>query len=411
MNTKYIITKVGNALVSAIYNNDDNNCHYLKLLDSGSCVGNIYIGRVENVVKNIDAAFVEFHNKEKGYFSLKDNKHPLFLNNKNNSSVNIGDKLIVRVEKEPVKTKPATLSDVVEISGNYVVVTNSLSGINLSKKIPRNLPLTTTLVKDCENILTSKYDGITKELGYPDYFKCGILLRSICKDASLEEVVSDLSQTLDKFYSIIRNALFGTFYTCLYENKPEFINDCIHLSGTNEVEVITDLEPVYNKVREQFLDSSKLKVRLYKDELLPLYKLYSIEKEIELALSKKVWLKSGGYLIIEQTEAMCVVDVNSGKCIPKSRKQEDIEKTALKVNLEACDILMRQLMIRNISGMIIVDFISMKSKENEELIMAHLRSLAKNDLAGTQIIDITKLGLVEITRKRTGKSLAEKYNK
>jgi len=409
MNTKYIITKIGDNLVSAIYKDNDNNCHYLKVLDSGSCVGNIYIGRVENVVKNIDAAFVEFNNKEKGYFSLKDNPNPVFLNNKNNNSVNIGDRLLVQIEKEPVKTKPATLTSKIEITGNYVVISNDFTGINVSKKLKKSDY--TELIEEARKILIEKRATITAEIGYEKLFSCGVILRSNCLDAPVPAILEDLKITLDKYLNIIRGAIFGSFYTCLYENKPDYYNDCVHLSGVSDVEIITDLPEIHKELSDYFKDSTKINTRLYEDELLPLYKLYSIEKEIDEALSKKVWLKSGGYLIIEQTEALCVVDVNSGKCVPKSKKQTDIEKSALKVNLEACDKLMNQLMLRNISGIIVVDFINMDSDENVEAMMSHLKMLAKNDIVSTQIIDITKLGLVEITRKRTGKCLAEMYKK
>ena len=156
--------------------------------------------------------------------------------------------------------------------------------------------------------------------------------------------------------------------------------------------------------------NSNISIRMYKDELWPLYKLYSIEKEIDTALSKKVWLKSGGYLIIEQTEALSVIDVNSGKNVAKAKSMEAIEASALKTNLEAADKLCQQIKIRNLSGIIIVDFINMNQR-NCDILMEHLKSLAKKDIVSTTIVDITKLGLVEITRKKIGKSLSESLNK
>lgn len=125
-------------------------------------------------------------------------------------------------------------------------------------------------------------------------------------------------------------------------------------------------------------------------------------KEIDTALSKKVWLKSGGYLIIEQTEALSVIDVNSGKNVTKAKSMEAIEASALKTNLEAADKLCQQIKVRNLSGIIIVDFINMNQR-NCDILMEHLKSLAKKDIVNTTIVDITKLGLVEITRKKIGK--------
>ena len=149
---------------------------------------------------------------------------------------------------------------------------------------------------------------------------------------------------------------------------------------------------------------------MYEDKLWPLHKLYSVEKEIDTALSKKVWLKSGGYLIIEQTEALSVIDVNSGKNVSKAKSMEAIEASALKTNLEAADKLCQQIKVRNLSGIIIVDFINMNQR-NCDILMEHLKSLAKRDIVNTTIVDITRLGLVEITRKKTGKSLSESLNK
>lgn len=150
-----------------------------------------------------------------------------------------------------------------------------------------------------------------------------------------------------------------------------------------------------------------MKVRLYKDEMLELYKLYDIKKQLEQASAQKVWLKCGGYIIIEQTEALTSIDVNSGKCISKKSGEAAKEDTVYKVNSEAADEIARQIKLRNLSGIIIIDFINMKSEDNTQKLMSGLRHLFKNDKVTTTLIDITKLGLVEVTRKREGVTLLQ----
>ncbi len=146
---------------------------------------------------------------------------------------------------------------------------------------------------------------------------------------------------------------------------------------------------------------------LYEDELLPLYKLYSVEKTLSEALSRKVWLKCGGYIIIEQTEAMSVVDVNSGKNVTKAKKEADKENNILKTNIEAGIEIIRQLRLRNISGIIIIDFINMAQQESRDKLLSVLKEYARLESIQTNVVDITPLGLVEMTRKNNGKTLKE----
>ena len=368
MEYKYIITDINNKIFCCIYTSD-NTCHYLKPLDSGSVVGNIYVGRVENVVKNINAAFIEIEDKQKCYYSIQDNKTPIFFNEKNNPAICQGDRILVKVITEPLKTKPAKVSSKIELTGNYSVVSNDVKGVHISKKIKSNETIT-----------------------------------------EIKKRVADILIQKQQYTDMLRKAVFSKFYTLVHKDRPEYIEEIVHLSGKDSVEIITDIPAIYNELETYLPRSSNISIRMYKDELWPLYKLYSIEKEIDTALSKKVWLKSGGYLIIEQTEALSVIDVNSGKNVTKAKSMEAIEASALKTNLEAADKLCQQIKVRNLSGIIIVDFINMNQR-NCDILMEHLKSLAKKDIVNTTIVDITKLGLVEITRKKIGKSLSESLNK
>lgn len=409
MNIKYLITQVNNHTVCARYDNNDNSCHYLRVLDSGSIIGNVYIGRVENIVKNINSAFIEIADKKKCYYSIEDNKHPIYLNSKNNDALNIGDKILVKVTNDPIKTKPATVSSKIEFSGNYIVISNDIKGVSLSKKINNN-DKCIEAGNELAFRLNTKLSAISQETGYKDIFRFGIIMRSNCVNATKETIYEEFDALSDEYIDMLRCAIYGTFYTRLHSDRPLYIDDIVHLYGESDIEVITDLPEVYDNIIKYIPDINKEQLRLYKDDLLPLYKLYSVEKEIKTALNKKVWLDCGGYLIIEQTEALSVIDVNSGKNISRSKNQSDRDKSALKTNMEAAGELMRQLILRNISGIIVVDFINMDNTEYINELMAFLRQLAKKDSVTTTIVDITKLGLVEITRKKTGKSLKEIFN-
>ena len=149
--------------------------------------------------------------------------------------------------------------------------------------------------------------------------------------------------------------------------------------------------------------SLSVPVRLYEDALLPLYKLYAVEARLQELLDKKVWLKSGSYLVIEPTEALISIDVNTGKC----ERGLNIEETAWKINLEAAGMIALQLRARNLSGMILVDFINMKDREREQQLIEHMRSLLRKDSIPADVVDMTGLGLMEITRKKVKPSLAE----
>lgn len=409
MNIKYLITQVNNHTVCARYDNNDNSCHYLRVLDSGSIIGNVYIGRVENIVKNINSAFIEIADKKKCYYSIEDNKHPIYLNSKNNDALNIGDKILVKVTNDPIKTKPATVSSKIEFSGNYIVISNDIKGVSLSKKINNN-DKCIEAGNELAFRLNTKLSAISQETGYKDIFRFGIIMRSNCVNATKETIYKEFDALSDEYIDMLRCAIYGTFYTRLHSDRPLYIDDIVHLYGESDIEVITDLPEVYDNIIKYIPDINKEQLRLYKDDLLPLYKLYSVEKEIKTALNKKVWLDCGGYLIIEQTEALSVIDVNSGKNISKSKNQSDRDKSALKTNMEAAGELMRQLVLRNISGIIVVDFINMDNTEYINELMAFLRRLAKKDSVTTTIVDITKLGLVEITRKKSGKSLKEIFS-
>ena len=220
------------------------------------------------------------------------------------------------------------------------------------------------------------------------------------------EVKMELIDLIQKYNKLLEISKTRTIYSKLYSEDKEYLK-MLKSSYKNEInEIITDDISVYNNIKNYLSEeifSNDIKVIFYEDELLPLYKLYSIENVIKNILTKKVWLKSGAYLVIEPTEAMTVIDVNTGKCT----KGKDIEKTAFNVNLEASEEIAFQLKLRNISGIIIVDFINMASDENKMILIKHLKKLITTDRIKTDFIEMTKLDLIELTRKKVEKPIYE----
>ena len=386
MGNKLLITNYKNRCMSALFR--ENECRQLHF-DEAGLTGRIYVGRVENVVKNLNCAFVEIEKGVKCYYSLNDNEEHIFLNRKNNSAVNIGDLLLIQVSREAAKTKPATAVCKLSLSGEYVALASDGGGIHVSEKIKKN-----EYAKELKAGLHEYLSTQIKEYSF------SLILRTNSIQAEKEQVINEAKKLVESYVSLRKAAEYSKAFTLLYQPQPFYLEDIKNLRLTDLEAVITDDKNIYENILKNAGDAVKNALRFYEDDLLQLYKLYSIETQVERALNKKVWLKSGGYLIIEQTEALAVIDVNSGKMIKKN-------DSYLKTNLEAAVELARQLELRNISGIIIIDFINMKDKaEREQLIYALKKEIAK-DTTGTAYIDMTKLGLVELTRKKNGKSLLE----
>lgn len=403
MDLTYIITQIRDNIICSQYIGED--CISLHVNDSDSLTGNIYIGRVENVVKNINSAFVEIENKIKCYYKLENNNN-IFLCEKNNTAVNIGDKMLVQVVNDAHKTKPPTASGKIEISGRYVVISSDVKGVSISKKAKGSKVCSEAAV----NIKDYLFDSIREfntSIGYDKRFSFGIIIRSNAMNVDMPDIIGEAKELIDSYVKLLKTAFYGKFYTKLYSKEPDYINELAHLAADNNVKVITDIPSCYDLLAEKFGNIANVSLRLYEDELLPLYKLYSVEKNLNLATSKKVWLKSGGYLVIEQTEAMCVIDVNSGKNISKPKRNADKEKMVLKLNIEAADEIFKQVRLRNISGIIIIDFVNMSDENNINELLTHMKRTAKTEVIQTNIVDMTPLGLVEMTRKNNGKTLTE----
>lgn len=402
--TKLNIPSIAPADVAVLY--EDNKATYMDIFyeDEPFVLGNIYVAHVNDVVKNINAAFVEYSPGKKAYLSLENTEHTFFINRKNTTKICQGDNILVQIKKEPIKTKDAVCSTCIEFSSNYVVLTYGVAGINVSTKIKDN-SLRQSLSNYCSDIISGimydkeAYGMITEELFYNILSNTGIIVRTQAQDISDYELIKeDILKQFEALFLCLNKALYSKGRTCIYSNENPILSV---INKHKSDEIITDNEEIYKLLCEQSID-----VKLYEDSLLPLYKLYNIEGLLNDVSSRKVWLKSGAYLVIDYTEAMTVIDVNTGKC-EKGKNKED---TILKINLEAAIEAMRQIKLRNISGIIIIDFIDMAKDEAKEALLNQLIDEAKKDNIKTSIMGLTRLNLVEITRKKIRERITIKKN-
>ena len=353
-------------------------------------LGDIYIGKVKNIVPNIGAAFVEIENGVSCYYDMKDAPRALFTHKAGKKPLCIGDELVVQISKEAVKTKAPTVTGDISFTGRYAVLTHGNTRIGVSSKLPKSLR-----------------DDYKEKLREYQNDSFGIIVRTNAKDAPFQAVSDEIESLRREYLRIASIAPTRTCFSCLKSAPPSYISDLknVYIEGMEEI-LVGDAE-LYARIHSYFkmeMPERTDLLRLYDDADFPLGKLYSTQTALEKALREKAWLKNGGYLVIQPTEALTVIDVNSGKSIAgKGRNEEGI----LKINLEAAREAARQIRLRNLSGIIIIDFINMDAEENVERLMREFRiHLAKDPIQAT-LVDITPLNLVEVTRKKVHKPLYE----
>lgn len=359
----------------------------VEAVSKSSILGNIYIGRVENIATNIQAAFVNIAKGVSCFLPLEEAKNAVFTKKNGKKDLCIGDELLVEVTREKQKNKPASVSANLNFSGKYLILTTGNHLLGISKKLHAT---------ERERLQALLKDQIT------DTF--GIVVRTAAKDASDEEILKELEMLTKQCHACLQGAMHRTAFTRLREAPPFYLQFLKNRNLTEVQKITTDIPSVHEVLLQHLQDTKEAeKLHLYTDTQVSLFALYSLTHELERALHRQVWLPSGAYLVIDPTEALTVIDVNSGKNIKKKSREELI----FSVNVEAAHEIARQLILRNISGICIIDFIDMKEKEHREELMHILRMDLKKDKVPATLVDITRLGLVELTRKKVQKSLKE----
>ena len=273
------------------------------------------------------------------------------------------------------------------------MVTTENTSFGISKKITGDNHL-----KMSE--LISAYISKGNEQGF------GLIVRTNALEASEEELKTDIENIIEKFVLLKQKAPHQCAFSSLYKPESAYIQKLKSVNLNDLDGVYTDEIDIYEDIKENlpYLADKGL-LKLYQDDKVTLSTLYNFRGSLDKLTEKRVWLKSGANIIIEQLETLTVIDVNSGKNVSKN------DEAILNINKEAAIEIGKQLRLRNISGMIIVDFVNMSSKEGEEELLSMFKGVVAKDSVPTQVLDMTRLGLVEVTRKKTNKSLLEILNK
>lgn len=389
-----VITNYKNSIISAVYENKT-------MVQVSACrkkqtayVGNIYVGRVDNIVKNINAAFVNISENSSCYLDLSGEGSPLFIKKQSPKKISIGDELVVQVTKEDVKTKAPVVSTNFSLTGRYVVLVHDGRGIQISKKIQQ---------KSVRNMLKAVLEPFLRE-------GVGLVVRTNALYASQEELTNEAKKLLEEYGQICNIGIHKSKYTLLRQELPNYLQQLRDNKESSMSKIVTNIPAVYKEF-EDFLqknpiktaDGNALEVECVEDAN-DLMIRYRINHFMDKALHRTIYLKSGATIVIDPTEALTVIDVNTGKAIVGKKATEE---TFFTINMEAAKEIAAQIRLRNLSGIILIDFINLSETEKEEALKEELRKLFKNDSVQTEVVDITKLGLMEITRKKVYKTLAE----
>ena len=384
MTKKIIISEKDN--IAAVL--EDNKVCEFFVSKGDVLLGDVYLSRVDNVLPSIEAAFVDVGMPDKmGFIHTDDIMGKGSLKEK----VKPNQKLIVQVVKEPTGHKGPRVTTALSLPGRFLVLLPDEKGVNVSKKI----------TSQKERARLNSIVSLLKPVGV------GVIVRTEAEGQTDAEIQEDLEILLEKWNSIVNAADSANPPTLLYRDQ-DLLYRVIREACDSEVEeIIVDTAFALHRTT-QLLQHWNMQVRvsMHKGND-PLLVSTGVNKEIEKALNTRVNLPLGGYLFIQQTEALTVVDVNSGKFTSSSNQAE----TILKTNIQAADEIARQLKLRNIGGMVIVDFIDMTSRMDKLALLEHFELVLEKDKAKPQIGQLSDLGLVELTRHRQGQSLAEIFTK
>lgn len=372
---------------------EDGKAMEIRCYEDGSILGNVYRARVSNLSPNINAAFVDIQKGESCYLSMDDY---------HGEKLKVGDLVTVQVVRDKIKMKRYAVTTDVSLQGDYAVTT-LFAPVGVSSKIAdsaRKKELKALMQKILlaeQDVQLNLAEENAAESERIKKLTLGGIIRTQAEhaeDAAIEREIEGQARLL---YSIMKKSEYATQYTCLYHTEVEYIKDIRRLHALqDDVEIVTDIPEVTEAIPE---------IPIYTDEYT-LTLRYSLASLLEKTLSKRAYLKSGAYLVIEPTEAMTVIDVNSGKSI----KGKNAEEQFLKINIEAAKEIARQLRLRNISGIVMIDFINMKEEAHKQELMKRLAEYVYTDPVRTTVVDMTRLGLVELTRQKGKRALHEVFS-
>jgi len=381
---------------------------YVERKHDASLVGNIYKGKVLKILPGMQSAFIDIGIEKAAFLYITDiraeiEEYAPFVEERDDSLELVskrgrldltieevlqeGQEILVQVSKNPIGTKGARLTSYVTLPGRYLVLMPNVEHIGISRRIS----------DEAERIRLKSIVGDMKPKGY------GLIIRTASEGSTEEDIKKDLEFLLLLWETILKKEDKVSAPSLLYSDLDLVFRSVRDLMSPDVKRLVIDSEEEYEKLKdfvrtnfEKLLDKIELS-----EGTEPIFDTYGIELDLSRALGRKVWLKSGGYIVIDQTEAMTVIDVNTGKFVGK----EELEDTIFKTNLEAVKEIAYQIRFRNLGGIIIVDFIDMERLENRERVFNAFVEAMKKDRAKNTISHISELGLIQMTRKRVRESL------
>ena len=369
---------------------------YIERARQRGIVGNIYKGRVVRILPGMQAAFVDIGLERTAFLHASDIRAPSAPDNGTGASPPIhellqdGQEVVVQVLKDPIGSKGARLTMQITLPGRYLVFLPYSRHIGISQKIGDEATR-----ERLRELVKSAMPENAEEGGY--------ILRTLAESAAEEEIETDIRYLRRVWTACQDRICTAPVRSLIHEDLPLALRAMRDLVRGNVEKIRIDSREIYTKAIDfgiEFMPEIADRIEHYPGER-PIFDLYSVEDEIEKALDRKVMLKSGGYLILDQTEAMTTIDVNTGAYVG----HRNLEETLFKTNLEAAQAIARQLRLRNLGGMIIVDFIDMAEAEHKRQVLRALERVLARDRTKVYMTEMSPLGLVELTRKRTRESL------
>ena len=379
--------------------------------------GNVYRGKVTNILHNIQSAFIDIDEGENGFIHISDiientQKFQEMFDmdfdidfEKNSSRRKKKDEtditkilkpdqpVLVQVVKEPIGSKGARLTSNVSIAGRYLVLLPNIPHRGVSRKIE-------------DRSARERLKKMISSFEMPN--DMGLICRTASMNATPEHLIEEAHGLINTWKDIVEKFEKATRPTCLYE-ESDIIKRAVLTAVDRKIDrILIDDYDTFQRCKNLYTKYSSehfVKIELYRDKA-PIFERFAIEREIEKALKRKIWLPSGGYLFFDKTEAMYTIDVNSGRSKDQSSVRS-VEESLVRINMEAADEIARQLRLRNVGGLIICDFIDMRSKKNQKRVLDRLRDAMKDDSAKCTILGMSEFGLVEMTRQRNRESLAQ----